>query len=108
MNAVRVIKSNAAFFNAGTRADGAWRRRAISAFGNNVEPVMGSNSAEGHPADGGMPGTRGPAICPAVASGEEAGVAPIPFDFRRLPTPSWGCKRCSRQRAGNPGNRRSS
>ena len=44
MNADRVIKSNAEFFNTWTWAGGTWRRNAISVRGDNVQAATGSDS----------------------------------------------------------------
>ena len=51
MNADRVIKSTAEFFNSETWAGGTWRRNTILARGDIVEAAMGSNSVEWNPAD---------------------------------------------------------
>ena len=53
MNADRVIKSNAEFFNTGTWAGGTWRRNTVLTCGDNVQAAMGSNSVEWNPADTG-------------------------------------------------------
>ena len=63
MNADLVIKSNVEFFNSRTWAGGTWRRRTISAFGNNVEPVMSSNSVQGYPTEIELPETHCPTTC---------------------------------------------
>lgn len=46
MNAVRVIKSNAEFFNSGTWAGGPWRRDIISARGDDSEAAMVGTSVK--------------------------------------------------------------
>ena len=51
MNADRVIKSNAEFFNTGTWAGGTWRRNTVSARGDNVQAAMGSSSVQKYLAD---------------------------------------------------------
>ena len=58
MNADRVIKSNAEFFNTRTWAGGIWRRNTISARGDNVEAAMGSSSAQKYLADRELPQTH--------------------------------------------------
>ncbi|MCY4589886.1 MAG: hypothetical protein OXE86_04815 [Alphaproteobacteria bacterium] len=51
MNADRVIKSNAEFFNTGTFAGGICRRNTISARGDNVEAAKGSSHVRKYLAD---------------------------------------------------------
>ena len=61
MNADRVIKSNAEFFNTGTWAGGTWRRNTVLAREDNVQAAVGSNSVEWNPADtGNCPKTTDP------------------------------------------------
>ena len=57
MNAHRVIKSNADFFNSRTWAGGTWRRNTISARGDNIEAAMGSNSVQEYLAHRELPQT---------------------------------------------------
>ena len=59
MNADRVIKSNAEFFNIRTWAGDTQRRNAISARGDDVEVTIGSGSVEERLAESGMPQNHG-------------------------------------------------
>ena len=49
MNADRVIKSNAEFFNTASLAVRTWRRNAIREHGDGVGADMGSMSAQRYP-----------------------------------------------------------
>ncbi len=58
MSTGRVIKSNVENFNSRSWAGGTWRRRTISARGDNIEAAMGSISVQKYPAEGEVPETH--------------------------------------------------